>query len=200
VGEEVTWSNSTVEVDQIVPVSIQEGTVTYSAKLGQMKSHLGSPDYWNMVTVDEIGGPKNKMVFWGVSGVGLDGLSDNTGVSSGNYGTPEFYTLVRRSVQWLLDETGGGTSIEEAMADNMELVAFPNPASERVTIRFRSDVSAPYTATLYNVTGQQVELFNRHSNAGRNYMYLDANKYPAGIYHLRIDLENSSAITKVVIQ
>jgi hypothetical protein len=200
IGDEIPWSNSTVEVEEIRPVSIQEGTVPFSAKLGQMKSHAGSADYWSMITVDEIGGPGNKLVFWGVSGVGLDGLSDNTGVSSGSYGTPKFYTLVRRSLEWILDETGGGVSVEAPLAEQMELVAYPNPASDRVTIRFRSLNAQPYTATLYNVAGQQVDLLKKQTHAGRNYLFLDANKYPSGIYQMRIDMEEGTAITKVVIQ
>lgn len=199
-GDEVPWSNSTVEITEIRPVSIQEVNVTFSGKLGQLKSHAGEADYWNMVTIDEIGGPKNKMVFWGLNVVGLDGYSDNVSGSSGSYGTPEFYHLLKRSVQWILDETGGGTSIEAPLADQMELVAFPNPASERVTIRFNSTSARPYTATLYNVAGQQVEMMQRQSHAGKNYLYLDANKYPSGIYQMRIDVEEGTAITKVVIQ
>ncbi len=200
VGAEVPWSNADVEIDQIVPVSVQEGNVTYSAKLGQIKAHAGESSYWNLLTVDEIGGPGNKMVFWGVNVTGLDGFSDNTSASSGNYGTPEFYTILKRSVQWILDETGGGTSIEAPLADQLELVAYPNPAAERVTIRFRSNSVQPYTATLYNVAGQQVELLRKQTHSGNNFLFLDAGKYPAGIYQMRIDLEEGSAFTKVVIQ
>jgi hypothetical protein len=198
-GDEVPWSNSTVEVGEIRPVSVEEVNVTYSAKLGQIKAHAGETSYWNMVTVDEIGGSNNRLVHWGVSVVGLDGYSDNVTESSGSYGTPEFYTLLRRSVEWILGEDEG-TSVEAPEADQMELVAYPNPASERVTIRFSSSSAQPYTATLYNVAGQQVDLLKKQTHAGRNYLFLDANKYPSGIYQMRIDMEEGTAITKVVIQ
>jgi hypothetical protein len=200
IGDEVPWSNSTVEVDQIVPVSVQEVNVTYSAKLGQIKAHAGSADYWNLFTVDEIGGSNNRLVFWGINVTGLDGYSDNTSASSGNYATPEYFTILKRSLEWVLHEDEGGTSVKEQLADQMDLVAFPNPASERVTIRFRATDAQAYTATLYNVTGQQVELWTRQTHAGQNYLFLDANQYPSGIYQMRISVDGASAVTKVVIQ
>lgn len=200
VGDEVPWSTNDVADDilQIRPVSIVEENVSFDGKLGQMKSHAGMADFWSLVTVDEIGGPGNKLVFWGVNHIGLDGAVDPG--PSESYGTPEFYTIVRRSLEWVLDETGGGTSIEAPLAEQMELVAYPNPASDRITIRFRSNSAQPYTATLYNVAGQQVELLKKQTHAGRNYLFLDAGKYPAGIYQMRIDLEEGAAFTKVVIQ
>lgn len=200
VGDEVHWSAATdaTDIAQNEPVSIVESAVSYDGKLGQMKSHAGESSFWNLVTVDEIGGAGNKIVFWGVNHVGLDGAVDPG--PSGSYGTPEFYTIVRRSIEWILDETGGGTSIEAPLAEQMELVAYPNPASDRLTIRFRSNSAQPYTATMYNVAGQQVEMLKKSTHAGRNYLFLDAGKYPAGVYQMRIDLEEGSALTKVVIQ
>lgn len=199
VGDEVPWSTNDVAADiaQIRPVSIVEENVSFDGMLGQMKSHAGQSNFWNLVTVDEIGGPGNKMVFWGLNHIGLDGAAEP---ATQSYGTPEFYTLVKRSMQWILDETGGGTSIGAPLAEQMELVAYPNPASEQVTIRFRSNSAQPFTATLYNVAGQQVELLRKQTHAGRNYLFLDAGKYPAGIYQMRIDLEEGSAFTRVVIQ
>jgi hypothetical protein len=199
ISDEIPWSSATEATDivEIGPVSIKEVNVDFSAKLGQMKSHAGQAEFWNLVTVDELGVANNKLVFWGVNHVGLDGFAEP---ATGSYGTPEFYTIVKRSLQWILDETGGGTNIEAPLADQMDLVAFPNPASERVTIRFKSTSSDPYTATMFNMAGQQVEMVTRTSVPGQNYLFLDAHKYPAGIYQMRIDLEGESAITKVVIQ
>jgi hypothetical protein len=199
IGDEIHWSAAADPADivQIRPVSIAEVNVSFDGKLGQIKSQAGQANFWNLVTVDEIGGAGNKMVFWGGNHVGLDGLVEPP---SGSYGTPEFYTIVKRSLQWVLDETGGGTSVKEQLADQMKLVAFPNPASDRVTVRFSASDALAFTATLYNVTGQQVELWTRHSHAGQNYLYLDAHQYPSGIYQMRIDMNGATAVTKVVIQ
>lgn len=196
VGDEVAWSNSTVDVGLIRPVSIKEVNVTYSAKLGQMKSHAGSADFWNMVTVDAIGPSDNKMVFWGVNAVGLNGDAATTG----SYGTPEFFTLIKRACAWAWDDAGSGVSVKTVQPDPLALVAYPNPASGEVTVRFSAPSAGQSTAILYNVAGQMVDRFQRRTVAGTNFLYLDAEQYPAGIYQLRVDLEEGSAVTKVVIQ
>ena len=195
-GDEVPWSAGTLETDipQIRPVSIKEVNVTYSAKLGQMKSHAGQADFWNLVTVDDIDGSGNKMVYWGLNHIGLNGEAQD-----GSYGTAEFYTLIKRACAWAFDDAGAN-SVEQLQKERMELVAFPNPASERVTVRFKTEMPADATAVLYNVAGQQVDIFHQRTRNGKNFMYLDANKYPAGIYQLRLDVEGETSVTKVVIQ
>ncbi len=196
VGAEVAWSNSTVDVGLIRPVSIKEANVTYSAKLGQMKSHAASADFWNLVTVDAIGPDNNKMVYWGVNAIGLNGDAATTG----SYGTPEFFTIIKRAVAWAWDDAGNSVSVEQRELNPMALSAYPNPAEGQVTIRFRAESSGPSSAILFNVAGQQVDRFQKMTVQGDNYMFLDAGKYPSGIYQLRVDLNEGSAVTKVVIQ
>lgn len=195
-GDEVPWSALTEasDIEANGPVSIQEVNVTYDGKLAQMKSHSGEAGFWNLVTVDDIDGSGNKMVYWGLNHIGLNGEAQD-----GSYGTPEFFDLIKRACAWAYDDAGAN-SVERFATDQMNLVAFPNPASERVTVRFRAAVNANANAVLYNVAGQQVDRFQRMTREGKNFMYLDADKYPAGIYHLRLDVEGETAVTKVVIQ
>lgn len=198
IGDEVPWSSATAAatIEVIRPVSTKEVNVPFSAKLGQMKSHASSSDFWNLLTVDEMGASKNKMVFWGVNHIGLNG--DPTTES---LGTPEFYTILKRSVDWAIKDAGSDPiSVESRQANNFELVAFPNPASERVTIRFRAESQVNATASLYNMAGQQVDMFNKLTVQGNNFLFLNADQYVAGIYQLRIDFDGESAVTKVVIQ
>jgi hypothetical protein len=196
IGDEIPWSADVPEADiaEIRPVSIQEVNVTYDGKLGQMKSQSSESGFWNLVTVDDIDGSGNRMVYWGVNDIGLSGTAQD-----GHYGTSEFYTIIKRACAWAYDNAGTN-SVEQVAKDQFNLVAFPNPASERVTVRFRASVSNNATAVLYNVTGQQVDMFRQMTREGKNFMYLDANKYPAGIYHLRLDVDGETAVTKIVIQ
>ena len=196
IGDEVPWSGATIASDIAAncPVSIKEVEVTYDGKLAQMKSHVGQADFWNMVTVDDIEGSGNKIVYWGVNHIGLNGEAQD-----GSYGTEEFYTIIKRMCAWAFDDAGSN-SVEQLKKDRMEMVAFPNPASERVTVRFRTEMPADATAVLYNVAGQQVDMFHQRTRNGKNFMFLDANKYPAGIYQLRLDVEGETSVTKVVIQ
>lgn len=198
IGDELIWSVATEasDVEEIRPVSVKEVNVTYSAKLAQMKSHQSQSDFWNMVTVDDIESTGNRTVFWGMNANGLNGAEVNG--ASGSYGTPEFYMLLRKSVEWILGEDGG-TAIQEFRNRPFELVAFPNPASERLTIRFRSP-GGESTATLYNMAGQTMEVLHKSTVEGNNFLFLDAGDYPSGIYQLQLDLGGEKAVTKVVIQ
>lgn len=200
IGDEIIWSAATEDSDifEIRPVSIKEVNVTYSAKLGQIKSHQSQSDFWNMVTVDDVAGNGNKTVYWGMNANGLNG-SDANG-SSGSYGTPEFFNLLKRAVEWTLGEDGGGTGVEPVEVNHFELVAFPNPATERLTIRFRAESPGESIASLYNMAGQQVDMFNKSAVEGNNFLFLDAGDYPAGIYQLHLNLDGESSVTKVVIQ
>ena len=200
VGNEIPWSTVTepTVLASVRPVSIKEVNQAFSAKLGQMKSHAGEADFWNFVTVDAIGPSDNKLVYWGLHHAGLDGIDEPSAADS-NFGTPEFFTLIKRSCEWAYGDTGGSTSIREH-SRSFGLTAYPNPASGRLTVQFSAESEINSTATLYNVAGQQVDIFNKVTVEGRNFMYLDAAKYPAGIYQLHLDLNGVSAVTKVVIQ
>ncbi|HER08113.1 MAG TPA: T9SS type A sorting domain-containing protein [Bacteroides sp.] len=196
VGDEVPWSALTEASDIAAngPVSIKEVNVDYDGKLAQMKSHAGEADFWNLVTVDDIDGSGNKIVFWGLNHIALNGEAQD-----GSYGTPEFFTLIKRACAWAYDDAGAN-AVEQITTDRINLVAFPNPASERVTIRYKADVRVHATGTLYNLAGQQIDIFHQMTKEGKNFMYLDADRYPAGIYQLRLDVDGETAVTKVVIQ
>lgn len=199
IGDEIIWSAATEasDISEIGVVAIQEVEVNYSAKLGQMKSQQGSSDFWNLLAIDDIDRSGNRMVFWGINANGLNGAEVNGGL--GSYGTPEFFGLLRRTVEWILGEDGG-TGIAPAKMNRFELHAYPNPASGRVTIRFKSAAYGESVATLYNMAGQTVGIFSKTVVEGNNSIFLDANNYPAGIYHLHLAIGGESALTKVVIQ
>jgi hypothetical protein len=201
VGDEVIWSSADLAADiaEIRPVSVKEVNVTYDLKLATMKSHDSQAGFWNMVTVNDIAGNGNRTVFWGINANGLNGSENTATAAAGSFGTPEFYNLLKRSVEWILG-AGVGTGVEVSRTNAFELVAFPNPATERVTVRFRANSTAFATATLYNMAGQTVDVFTRATVEGNNYLFLEAGNYPAGIYHLNLDVNGERAVTKVVIQ
>jgi len=195
VGDEVAWSGITGnDILATTPVSIKEVNVSYDGKLAKTKAADAEDDFWNLVTVDDIEGSGNRMVFWGINANGLNGEGQTL-----SEGTPEFYTIVKRALEWV-QGAGGGTGVETAQTNRFELTAYPNPASERLNIRFRMEAPGEVSATLYNTSGQAVDMFSKTAAEGRNFLYLDADSYPAGIYHLQLYVGGESAITKVVIQ
>jgi hypothetical protein len=79
-------------------------------------------------------------------------------------------------------------------------VAFPNPASDRATIRFNAPAAASATVTLHNITGQQLEqLYNKKTVDGNNFVFLDATKYAPGIYLVRLKIGENTQFTKLVV-
>jgi hypothetical protein len=200
VGDQIPWSSATDPsvLTEICPISIKEVNVDYDGKLGQMKSHESQAGFWNMVSVDDVAGNGNRLLYWGINSNGLNGL-EAVGGAPEHYGTPAFFHLIKRSVEWVLG-AGPAVAVEEFRSSPFELVAFPNPASERLTVRFRATAGADATATLYNVAGQAMDAFTRMTVDGNNFLFLDAGNYPAGIYHLHLDVDGQAAVTKVVIQ
>jgi len=92
------------------------------------------------------------------------------------------------------------SNVNDHMLDDLRLVAFPNPASDRATIRFHAPGSANATVTLHNITGQQLELlYNKNTVDGNNFVFLDATKYSPGVYLIRLKIREDTQFTKLVI-
>ena len=195
-GDEVAWSAAT-EADDIAavrPVSIQEVNVTYDAKLGTILAQQTEADFYNFVAIDEIGGAGNKMIYWGLNHAGLNGVDQTKSL-----GTPAFFDLIKRSCEWAYEDAVV-QSVEAPQFENLELVAFPNPASSYITVKYYVMNEASVTATLYNMAGQQVDVFTDMAKYGKNYLILDAKKYRSGIYNLKLDTGSETAFTKVVVE
>ncbi len=201
VGDQITWSGATdaTDIADNRPVSIKEVNITYSNKLAVAKSHSSMADFWTMLTVDEMGASKNKMFYWGVNNTGLNG-SDNVATDK-SLGTTEFFQIVKRACEWAFDDAGSSTSVNEHRdLDGFALVTYPNPASDRVTIRFKSNGPSSARATLYNISGQQVGKFQQSTVPGNNFIYLNADEYGAGVYYLRLEMNGDTEYAKIVIQ
>ncbi|MEX0987882.1 MAG: T9SS type A sorting domain-containing protein [Bacteroidales bacterium] len=197
VGEEIVWSTADIATDIAAnrPVSIMEVNVTYDGKLGTMKSHAAQDNFWNLATIDDMDGTENRMVFWGLNHIGLNGEAQD-----GSYGTPDFFTMIKRASAWAYDGAESSTSVEAVKSDPLSLSTYPNPAEEKVTIRFHSASQSDFTATLFSITGQQMEVITRAAVSGINHLSLDVNKFPAGIYHLKLQIEGNVAVSKIMIR
>ena len=195
-GQEVAWSSATEQDDiaSIFSVSIEEVNIPYSGFLGQMKSHASESSFWNFLTIDKIGDSDNKMVFWGIIHSGLNGVDQTKSL-----GTPEFFDLIKRSCEWAYDDAVI-QSVEKQGFEEMNLVAFPNPALTYVTVRFNIINNSTMTATLFDMAGQQVDVYAKKTHQGKNYLILDARKYTPGIYYLRVEIGNKSEFVKIVVE
>lgn len=194
-GDEVAWSSATetTDIEAIRPVAVQEVNEIYENTLGVIKAQEDQSGFWNFFTIEDVGGFGNKMVFWGVNAIGINGVDLDKSL-----GTPDFYNLTKRSCAWAYDNM---VDVEKTMiSHDMDLISFPNPTSDYVTVRFQMKNKASVSATLYNVTGQQVDIVRKDGQSGTNHFVLDSKKYTSGIYHLQIDTGKESAVTKIVIR
>jgi hypothetical protein len=196
VDDEVTWSTATGnDLLQNEPCSFMEVNVTYSSKLAINKAHAAKADHWAMITIDPSVTIPHKMFLWGMNAVGLCGDGQIS-----HYGTQEYFTIMKRACDWAFDEMET-TSVPKTLSQvDYKLVAFPVPSSDQVTVRFNAPNPAAARITLYNVAGQQMEiLYEKSAVQGNNFVFLDANKYPGGMYYVRLELEGRTEFAKVII-
>ncbi|GAB3729089.1 hypothetical protein GCM10027594_11180 [Hymenobacter agri] len=81
------------------------------------------------------------------------------------------------------------------------LQAYPNPLTERTTITFRPEVSAPAQVRVFDAVGHQVAtLFEGTTEAGRDYsLSLDASQLAAGIYLCRYESQGLVQIQRLSV-
>jgi hypothetical protein len=197
VDDEIPWSSATgIDMQQNEPTSWKEVNVTYTYKLAQEKAHISNyPDFWTMIAIDPTETIPNKLFMWGMNAVGLCG--DN---QTQNLGTPEYFKIMKRACDWAFDEMET-TSVPDHLSQSaLELVAFPVPSSDQVTIRFNALNPLPARVALYNVAGQQMEiLYEKNAVAGNNFVILDAKKYAPGLYYVRLEIEGRTEFAKIII-
>jgi hypothetical protein len=198
VNQEVKWSNA-VDADLGVTgtVVIKEVNVEYSGKLATIKANINDDEFYNLVTVDASDAIPNKVVMWGINANGLNG----EGAGQQHYGTNEFFQIARRACEWAYDEMPGEVSVEDHIADSYKLVAFPNPATVRATIRFNVPVAGPAKVIFYDVTGQQADvLLDKNVQVGNNFIFMDVTDYPKGVYFIKLQFKERTEFTKLVIK
>jgi hypothetical protein len=194
--QEVTWTTvpEPIVLADVNPSSAKEVNVEWEAALAINKSHSAMDGMYTMMTVSDETLP-NKVFMWGIVAMGLDG--EGLGV---NGATPEFYTILKRACQWAYDEMEN-TAVEDVRnKPSFELTAFPNPASERVVVRFESPAEGAGVASLYSITGQRMDEFNMNVIPGRNYLELRAGDYAPGVYHLSLEMQGRVEYVKIVMQ
>jgi len=194
IGDEVTWCDATGDdLKTVTAVSVKEVNVTYSSELAKNKAIASEADFWTMIAIDENTDIENRMFLWGMIATGINGVSKTE-----HLGTQEFFTIIKRAFEWTLDIMP--SSVYDHKPDDLRLVTFPNPASDRATIRFHARGSANATIILHNITGQQLELlYHKNTVDGNNFVFLDATKYAPGIYLVRLKIGENTQYTKLVI-
>jgi hypothetical protein len=78
-----------------------------------------------------------------------------------------------------------------------DVVAYPNPASSYLRIRFNQLTTSPVTISLYNIQGQLV--FEKEFEAYQHIVPVSLKTLPGGAYIVKILQENKTSFLKVSI-
>jgi hypothetical protein len=91
-------------------------------------------------------------------------------------------------------------SVSEQRTDESWLKAYPNPASQKVTLEFISTSDAMISAVIYDLYGRQVALLVKDRfRQGFNVLEFNAGFLPQGTYILRIEPESGKYLSKKLI-
>jgi len=76
---------------------------------------------------------------------------------------------------------------------------YPNPFNPSTNISFSLPVASDYKLTIYNVTGQMVEEFNGHSDAGTVSHAWDGSRTASGVYFYRLTAGDFAETKKMML-
>ncbi len=92
------------------------------------------------------------------------------------------------------------TGVTEHTIKSADLNLFPNPAKNRVTVRFNSNNTANVTIELIDLMGKTIRKTDRNIVKGINQTDLDLSDFEKGIYFVKVSLDTHSVTTKLIIE
>ena len=79
----------------------------------------------------------------------------------------------------------------------MQVQSFPNPFSDKTTIRFTLEQSSELSFTLYDLVGVGKQVItNQFFNIGTHEVSFTKDNLKSGVYFLQIDTDNMSALVE----
>ena len=76
---------------------------------------------------------------------------------------------------------------------------YPNPFNPVTNIAFNLTKATDYTVTIYNITGQVVDVFSGSADAGEHTIQWDASNVASGIYFYKLNADNFSETKKMIL-
>ena len=96
------------------------------------------------------------------------------------YASDDFAPLLIRSLEWVTSEV---TAVEDVrIAQENEVSLYPNPARDQATLSFSADQAGTVELAVYNLMGQQVEVYNGLMTAGYNELTINTSELNEGMY------------------
>lgn len=93
----------------------------------------------------------------------------------------------------------GPLSAVDIFPDKSGIALFPNPATEKLTVRIPNNSSANLQFEICNTNGQIIKKYKSNTSAGRAYVDLDIRGIKAGTYFLVVKSERGQSVKKLVV-
>jgi len=90
-------------------------------------------------------------------------------------------------------------SIQEVENIN-DLSVYPNPATDKLNIKFNTATADDFNITIYNVTGQAVYKETLNNFIGSYYNEISVNDFAQGVYLMQVKSSKGAATRKIVIK
>jgi len=81
-----------------------------------------------------------------------------------------------------------------------DLSVYPNPASDRLNIKFNTSTADDFNITIYNVTGQEVYKEKLNNFIGSYNNEININDFAQGVYLMQVKSSKGAVTQKVVVQ
>ncbi len=188
----VTWSTS----PEFKEVPYVHHLIYSTQTLAMPVAPTTEPTAFAIGVMDDFNFPV-QMFYYGMSALCVEGSS-----AQQHYGTNDYYKIMKRAAEWTFDAIPQPPEgIEDNLVQDYGLIAFPNPASEIVTIRFKAPVAGSAKVTLYDVTGQQLDiLLDVDVQTGYRVINLDVTDYPEGIYFVKLQAGKQTEFIKLLVR
>jgi hypothetical protein len=90
--------------------------------------------------------------------------------------------------------------IPQIRYDDVEMVGYPNPVVDKLTLRFNLEASSSVSVDIYDITGDKVRSINdNYFSAGKNSMEIDRGNLNSGIYILKLNTGTSNGVMKITV-
>lgn len=196
-GDIIEWSTNTTDIAEIAIGSIKEVNVTYTHKLARNLALESESDYWGMVAIDSSDEIPNRLFWWGLNQYALNGKT----LDHVDYMTADLFKIVKRAAEWAYKGMNASTtSVNEFSNSIYNLSVFPNPSTGLSTITFNATANEVAQISLYDLSGrQQAIIYKDQCTQGQNIVNFDFETYDAGIYFIKLEIDNSSNFFKVLV-
>lgn len=88
----------------------------------------------------------------------------------------------------------------ESLRDKIDILASPNPASDRIQVEINARISGEFNLQVVDLLGREVYTNSLKIQEGINRTTLDAGNFPSGLYMMVLENERGRVAGKITIQ